>query len=112
MFTIKKIKNMDNLTEIIAIIGGLLGTAGLWKFAETRIKLKADQKKNATENSDTIQYRDDLKHRVAKLEELLVESAKEKDELRASVLKLTEEVASLRTKVEYLEKENELLKMR
>ena len=53
-----------------------------------------------------------MKHRVAKLEQLLVESAKEKDELRASVLKLTEEVASLRTKVEYLEKENELLKMR
>ena len=36
---------MDNITEIIAIIGGLLGTAGLWKFAETRIRLKADQKK-------------------------------------------------------------------
>ena len=54
----------------------------------------------------------DLKKRVAKLEDLLEESAREKDELRNSVLKLTEEVASLRTKVEFLEKENERLKMR
>jgi len=53
-----------------------------------------------------------LKRRVSKLEELLVESAKEKDELRKSVLKLTEEVSALRTKVEFLEKENERLKMR
>ena len=46
------------------------------------------------------------------MEELLADSAKEKDELRSLVLKLTEEVASLRTKVEFLEKENEILKMR
>ncbi len=103
---------MDNLTEIVTIVGGVLGTAGIWKFAEARLKVKAEQKKEEIENNDGNQYRDDLKKRVTKLEELLVESAKEKDELRASVLKLTEEVASLRTKVEYLEKENELLKMR
>ncbi len=103
---------MDNLTEIGAIVVGVLGTAGIWKFAEARMKLKLDQKKDETQNSDTVQYRDDLKKRVTKLEELLVESAKEKDELRKQLLKLTSEVASLRTKVEYLEKENEILKMK
>ena len=103
---------MANLTEIITIVGGVLGTAGIWKFAEARLKLKAEQKKEETQNSDGVQYRDDLKKRVSKLEELLVESAKEKDELRSQVLKLTEEVASLRTKVEFLEKENERLKMK
>ena len=103
---------MDNLTEIITIVGGVLGTAGIWKFAEARLKLKAERKKEETQNSDGVQYRDDLKKRVSKLEELLVESAKEKDELRSQVLKLTEEVASLRTKVEFLEKENERLKMK
>ena len=103
---------MDNLTEIVTIVGGVLGTAGIWKFAETRLRVKAEQKKEETQNSDGVQYRDDLKKRVSKLEELLVESAKEKDELRAQVLKLTEEVASLRTKVEFLEKENERLKMK
>jgi len=103
---------MDNITEIVTIVCGVLGTAGLWKFAETRIKLKAKEKKEQLENDDSHQYRDDLKKRVAKLEDLLEESAREKDELRNSVLKLTEEVASLRTKVEFLEKENERLKMR
>ena len=36
---------MDNLTEIITIVGGVLGTAGIWKFAEARLRLKAEQKK-------------------------------------------------------------------
>jgi predicted nuclease with TOPRIM domain len=103
---------MDSVTEIVTIVGGVLGTAGLWKFAEARMKIKAEQKKDEDKNNDGIQYRDDLKRRVSKLEELLVESAKEKDELRKSVLKLTEEVSALRTKVEFLEKENERLKMR
>ncbi len=101
---------MDSVTEIVTIVGGVLGTAGLWKFAEARIKIKAEQKKDEDKNNDGIQYRDDLKRRVSKLEELLVESAHEKDELRKSVLKLTEEVSALRTKVEFLEKENERLK--
>ena len=103
---------MDSVTEIVTIVGGVLGTAGVWKFAEARMKMRAEQKKDEDKNNDGIQYRDDLKRRVSKLEELLVESAKEKDELRQSVLKLTEEVSALRTKVEFLEKENERLKMR
>lgn len=103
---------MDSVTEIVTIVGGVLGTAGVWKFAEARMKIRAEQKKDEDKNNDGIQYRDDLKRRVSKLEELLVESAKEKDELRQSVLKLTEEVSALRTKVEFLEKENERLKMR
>ncbi len=101
---------MDSVTEIVTIVGGVLGTAGLWKFAEARMKIRAEQKKDETVNSDGIQYRDDLKRRVTKLEELLDESSKEKDELRSLVLKLTEEVSALRTKVEFLEKENERLK--
>ncbi len=103
---------MDNITEIVTIVGGILGTAGIWKFAETRIKVRAEQKKEEIENNDSHQYRDDLKKRVAKLEELLAESAKEKDELRKNLLDLTAEVSSLRTKVEFLEKENERLKMK
>lgn len=103
---------MDNLTEIVTIVGGVLGTAGIWKFAEARLKVRAEAKREEIENNDGHQYRDDLKKRVSKLEELLENSAKEKDELRSLVLKLTEEVASLRTKVEFLEKENERLKMK
>jgi FtsZ-binding cell division protein ZapB len=41
---------------------------------------------------------------------MLAASADEKDELRAKVLTLTEEVSALRIKVEFLEKENDRLK--
>ena len=53
--------------------------------------------------------RHDCKDRISKLEALLEESAKEKDELRSLVLKLTEQVAELRVKVEYLTAENKKL---
>ena len=36
---------MDNITEIVTVIVGVLGTAGIWKFAEARLKVKAEQKK-------------------------------------------------------------------
>ncbi len=101
-----------DIGEILGFIGGVLGTSALWKFAETKLKLRAEEKKEEVKNNDGIQYRDDLKKRVSKMEDLLKESAKEKDVLREQVLTLVEEVASLRTKVEFLEKENERLKMR
>jgi hypothetical protein len=54
--------------------------------------------------------RHDCKDRISKLEALLEASAKEKDDLRNLVLKLTSEVAELRTKVEFLTSENTKLK--
>ena len=53
--------------------------------------------------------RHDCKDRISKLEALLEESAKEKDEMRSLILKLTSEVAELRVKVEYLTTENKKL---
>jgi septal ring factor EnvC (AmiA/AmiB activator) len=101
-----------DIAEILTFIASVLGTSAIWKFAETKLKLRAEQKKEDVKNNDGVQYRDDLKRRVCKMEDLLKESAKEKDELRKQILNLTEEVASLRTKVEYLEKENDRLKSR
>ena len=54
--------------------------------------------------------RHDCKDRISKLEALLDESSKEKDELRNLILKLTSEVAELRTKVDFLSQENTKLK--
>jgi uncharacterized coiled-coil protein SlyX len=51
--------------------------------------------------------RHDCKDRIAKLEALLAESSREKDDLRKMVLDLTKQVAQLSVKVEYLTKENE-----
>lgn len=101
---------MDNVTQIIITLATVAGSAGIWKFFEARLKVKSEEKKSELENSDSVQYRDDLKNRVRNLESLLAQSAQEKDDLRDSVLKLTEEVSALRIKVEYLEKENDRLK--
>ena len=101
---------MGNYTEIIITAVTVLGSAGIWKFLEARLKVRAEEKKEETQNSDGVLYRDDLKNRVRNLESLLAQSAQEKDELRDLVLKLTEEVSALRTKVEFLEKENDRLK--
>jgi hypothetical protein len=54
--------------------------------------------------------RHDCKDRIAKLEALLEDSAREKEEMRSLILKLTAEVAELRIKVEFLTHENTKLK--
>ena len=101
---------MDNITQIIITVVSVAGTAGIWQFLQTRLKVKSEEKKSQLENSDGVQYRDDLKNRVRNLEALLASSSDEKDELRDQVLALTQEVSALRVKVEFLEKENERLK--
>jgi hypothetical protein len=103
---------MDNITQIIITVVSVAGTAGIWQFLQTRLKVKSEEKKSKIENSDGVQYRDDLKNRVRNLEALLAASSDEKDELRNQVLALTQEVSALRVKVEFLEKENDRLKDR
>ena len=101
---------MDNITQIIITVSTVAGSAGIWKFFEARLKVKAEEKKSQLENNDGVQYRDDLKDRVRNMEALLARSADEKDELRSQVLLLAQEVSALRVKVEFLEKENDRLK--
>lgn len=53
--------------------------------------------------------RHDCRDRIAKLEALLQESSREKDEMRSTILLLTERVSALTVKVEFLQKENSAL---
>lgn len=99
---------IDNITTIIVTLITLLFSAGAWRFYETRMKLKA--KEQNEEKMHQNMYRDDLKDRVRRLEQLLQESSDEKDLMRNQILNLTQEVSELRVKVTYLEKENERLK--
>ncbi len=94
---------MDNITQIIITLATVLGSAGIWKFFEARLKVKAEEKKTELQNNDGVQYRDDIKTRVTRLEEMLEESS-------SKVLTLTAEVNQLRTEVRFLTKENERLK--
>jgi hypothetical protein len=86
----------------------VLFSAGAWKFYEKRIKLKTELERE--DRTDQNMYRDDLRDRVRRLEQLLTDSAIEKDVMREQILSLTKEVTALHVKVEYLEKENQRLK--
>ncbi len=101
---------MGDYVQIIVTIVGVLGSASIWKYLEARLKARSEDKKINIENNDGVQYRDDLKNRVRNLESLLATSSDEKEELRKQILGLVEEVSALRTKVEFLEKENQRLK--
>ena len=92
----------DSLWTVLITVVTVLGSASAWRFYEKRAMRK--------ERDDEF-IRHDCKDRIAKLEVLLQESSREKDEMRATILKLTEQVSALAVKVEFLQKENsELLK--
>ena len=94
---------MSALEQFFLMITALAGSTALWKFFETRLKARAEQKKIMIENSDTNQYREDLKMRVERLQEDLEEATKK-------ILELTTKVASLETENKFLKKEVEELK--
>lgn len=96
---------MDNMTQIVITIVGIFGTAGIWKYLETRLKARFENQKEIMQQDDGIQFRDNLKERVARLEDLL---GKANDQ----VITLTAEVHALRTEVAFLHRENERLKMK
>lgn len=101
-------KGPDSITTIIVTLITVLTSAGAWKFYENRMKIKAET--DMSDKKEQNLYRDDLRDRVKKLEKLLEQSSIEKDEMRNQILSLTKEVSELRTKVSFLEKENERLK--
>jgi cell division protein FtsB len=94
---------MDNSTQIVLAIVTLLGSAGIWKYAEARLRVKAELKKEEKSASDTVLYRDDLKKRVEEMDVALKEANKE-------LLQLTEKVAKLETENTFLRREIDILK--
>lgn len=101
---------MEAYNQIIITLITVVGSAGAWKFFEAKMKIKSEEKKSEHKESDGVQYRDDLKNRVNRLETLLEQTSSEKDELQKQIISLIAEVHSLRVKVEFLEKENDRLK--
>jgi len=91
---------MENIYSVIMTAITVLGGTAAWRFYEK----KADRKERDEEF-----IRHDCRDRIAKLEALLVQSSKEKDEMRYLILQLTKEVAELRVKVQFLTDENEAL---
>jgi len=88
---------MNSFWTVIITVVTVLGSASAWRFYEKRAMRK---------ERDEEFIRHDCKDRISKLEVLLENSSREKDEMRATILKLTEQVSALAVKVEYLQKEN------
>ena len=88
----------SSIYTVIITILTVFGSASAWRFYEKRIASK-----EKTENL----MKDDSRERIVKLEVLLEKASKDKDQMRAEILKLTGLVAELRVKVEFLEKENQ-----
>lgn len=91
---------MENIYSVIITAITVLGGTGAFRYYEKRAMRK--------EKDDEF-IKHDCKDRITKLETLLQESSREKDDLRNMVLQLTKEVAALSVKVEYLTKENDKL---
>ena len=91
---------MENMYSVLITAITVLGGTTAFRFYEKRAMRK--------ERDDEF-IRHDCKDRISKLEALLENSSKEKDELRSMVLGLTKEVAALSVKVEFLTKENDKL---
>ena len=83
-------------TVIITIIS-VVGGSAAWRFYEKRAMRKE-------RDEDFIRH--DCRDRISKLEALLMDGSEEKNEMRGTILNLTEKVAQLTVKVEFLQKEN------
>lgn len=97
----------SNIITVIITLITVLGSASAWKFYDTRLNKLNEQRKK--ERIDENLYREDLRARINNLEQLLIESAKEKSKMIDTIINLTRQVATLETKVKYLEKENDIL---
>jgi len=85
---------MENIYSVIITAITTLGGATAWRYYEKRAQYKQENDKF---------LRQDCQSRIAKLEALLEESSREKDEMRAIILNLTAQVAKLETQVLYLQ---------
>ena len=91
---------MENLYSVLITAITVIGGGAAFRYYEKRAQKR--------ERDDEF-IRHDCKDRITKLEALLVQSSKEKDELRLMVLDLTRQVAELRVTVEFLREENTYL---
>lgn len=84
---------MENVYTVLITLVTTLGGAGAWRYYEKRAQNKEEDERF---------IRHDCQTRILKLEALLEQSSKEKDDMRATILELTKQVAQLQTQVQFL----------
>jgi predicted nuclease with TOPRIM domain len=98
----------DNILTLLVTVIGVLGSSAAWRFYEKKLAM------SSTLQTDEIKtghlFREDLQDRVSNLETKLAQSAKDKDDLQLEIKKLTQATSALKVEVEFLRKENALLR--
>lgn len=98
---------MIDAQTLITIVT-VLGSAGAWQFYQSRLKLKHEERKE--DKGEQTLFRDDLRERVAVLEEKLEQAYKEKNEVSERLASVMTELAEYKVRLEFLEKENDRLR--
>ncbi len=96
---------MDKPTATAAIVAAVTGvfSAGAFKFYEFILKQKRE--KQVEQHAEQTLYRDDLIKRVERLEQ-------ERDEHLEQIIELMSELSALKVEVQFVKKENEILKLK
>lgn len=84
---------MNNIYSVLMTAITTLGGAAAWRYYEKRAEKK---------EKDEDWVKSDCKDRISKLEALLEQSSKEKEQMRAQILELSTMVAKLQTQIQYL----------
>jgi septal ring factor EnvC (AmiA/AmiB activator) len=98
----------DSLLTIVITLLTVLGSAGAWKYYESKLRLKHKITERNTE--EHILFREDLRDRILRLEKKIAEKDREKDELQRQIMDLTAQLTEYKVRLEYLEKENKKLR--
>lgn len=99
---------MGEYTTIIITVVTVLGSTGAWTYYQNRLKLKYQSQKE--DKTDQNLYRDDLRERVAVLEEKLEQERNQKEKTTHELAKVMTQLTEYKVRLEFLEKENERLK--
>jgi len=98
----------NHVTQTIATIAAALGGAGAWRYYQTNLKLKDKRRMQADREQNM--FRDDLRERVAILEQKLDEAQAEKEKTAKELSLVLSQLAEYRVRIEFLERENERLR--
>ena len=108
---------MSLVTIVTSVIAALGGTQA-WEYYQKRAELKAEQKRETamSEQDERNLYRDDLRKEVRelrqKVETLNAEKNVEAQQFLTRINDLSQELAAMRVRVEFLERENANLRER
>ena len=90
----------EQMTTIIITVLSVAGGAGAWKFYEFLIRNKREKEKDIMTEQNM--YRDDLRARVEKLEG-------DKESCQLQLTDITAELAAIKVKLDFIERENDRL---